>query len=96
MAEIINVKSMNTKGMPRVRNKFLLNCRLWLIFNGCSENSFEVAPGVSEKNVVIDFKCIPGLQEELWQQAGLVFADPLHFSGTESELDKCSNTRHCI
>lgn len=61
MAEIMNVKSMNTKGMSMVRNKFHLNCQLRLIFNGCSESFFEAASGMSEKGAVISFQCVPWL-----------------------------------
>lgn len=52
---------------------------------------FEATSGLSEKSAVIDFQCVPWTQKEMWQQAGQVFADPLHLSGIENELDKFLN-----
>lgn len=52
----------------------------------------EATSGLSERGAVIDFQSVPRMQVELWQQAGHVFADPLHLSGIENELDKRPST----
>lgn len=67
-----------------------------MLFDGRSENSFEAVSGVREKSTVTDAQCGHWLQEDLWQQAGLIFADSLHFSGTENELDTCLNMWHWL